>query len=43
MQKNIEQRGDEISERLNKLAWNGKFFTHFIDEDSTCASPSWCR
>ncbi|MEO7046405.1 MAG: hypothetical protein ABI091_13930, partial [Ferruginibacter sp.] len=30
-----KQRGNEMSERLNKLAWNGKFFTHFIDEDST--------
>jgi hypothetical protein len=30
-----KKRGDEINERLNKLAWNGKFFTHFIDEDST--------
>ncbi len=29
------KRGDEISDRLNKIAWNGKFFTHFIDEDST--------
>ncbi len=29
------QRGDEISERLNKLTWNGHFFVHFIDEDST--------
>ncbi len=32
--KQYKQRGDEISERLNKLAWNGHFFTHFIDEDS---------
>lgn len=29
------KRGDEIKQRLDKLAWNGKFFTHFIDEDST--------
>ena len=29
------RRGNKISERLNKLSWNGKFFTHFIDEDST--------
>jgi len=29
------KRGNEISYRLNNLAWNGKFFTHFIDEDST--------
>lgn len=33
--KKYKQRADEMSERLNKLAWNGKFFTHFIDEDST--------
>ena len=33
--KKYRQRGNEISERLNKLSWNGKFFTHFIDEDST--------
>jgi hypothetical protein len=32
-----KQRGDELKERLDKLAWNGKFFTHFIDEDSTVA------
>ncbi|MEO8415450.1 MAG: hypothetical protein ABI472_17450 [Ginsengibacter sp.] len=30
-----KQRADEMSERLNKLAWNRKFFTHFIDEDSS--------
>jgi hypothetical protein len=30
-----QRRGDEMSGRLNKLAWNGKFFTHFIDEDSS--------
>ena len=29
------ERGNEISGRLNKLSWNGKFFTHFIDEDSS--------
>lgn len=29
------QRGNEINERLNKLAWNGHFFTHFIDEDTS--------
>jgi hypothetical protein len=28
-------RGKEILERLNTLAWNGKFYTHFIDEDPT--------
>jgi hypothetical protein len=33
--KKYKQRGDEISDRLDKLAWNGHFFTHFIDEDST--------
>jgi hypothetical protein len=33
--KKYKQRGEEMSERLNKLAWNGNFFTHFIDEDST--------
>lgn len=27
------QRAREIRERLNALAWNGRFFTHFIDED----------
>ncbi|HEV8508264.1 MAG TPA: hypothetical protein VGQ53_22825 [Chitinophagaceae bacterium] len=30
-----KKRGDEIKDRLNELAWNGKFFTHFVDEDST--------
>lgn len=30
-----KKRGDEMSQRLNQLAWNGKFFTHFIDEDSS--------
>ena len=29
------QRGKEILDRLIKLSWNGRFFTHFIDEDST--------
>src|SRR5664279_4317346 len=28
-------RGDEIKKRLNELSWNGKYFTHFIEEDST--------
>jgi hypothetical protein len=32
--KKYTQRADEMKERLNKLTWNGKFFTHFIDEDS---------
>ena len=31
----FRQRGNEIKERLDKLAWNGKFYTHFIDEDPT--------
>ncbi len=26
---------DAIMQRLNELAWNGRFFTHFIPEDST--------
>jgi len=26
-------RGKEIMERLIRLSWNGKYFTHFIDED----------
>jgi hypothetical protein len=26
-------RGKEILDRIIKLTWNGKFFTHFIDED----------
>jgi len=33
--KKYTERSNEISERLNKLAWNGHFFTHFIDEDSS--------
>ncbi|PWT96438.1 MAG: hypothetical protein C5B52_15795 [Bacteroidetes bacterium] len=31
----FKTRGDEVKDRLNKLAWNGNFFTHFIDEDSS--------
>jgi hypothetical protein len=31
----FSKRANEISERLNVLSWNGKFYTHFIDEDST--------
>jgi hypothetical protein len=27
------QRAKEILERLNALSWNGRFYTHFIDED----------
>ncbi|MEO8764008.1 MAG: hypothetical protein ABI416_06965 [Ginsengibacter sp.] len=30
-----ERRGGEISARLNNISWNGHFFTHFIDEDSS--------
>jgi hypothetical protein len=29
------QRAVEFADRLNALAWNGKFYTHFIDEDPT--------
>jgi hypothetical protein len=29
------KRGKEILDRLIALSWNGKFFTHFIDEDPT--------
>src|SRR6185369_3610166 len=28
------KRADEMTQRLNAFAWNGRFFTHFIDEDS---------
>jgi hypothetical protein len=31
----FKQRADEIEKRLNDLSWNGKFYTHFIDEDPT--------
>ena len=31
----FESRAAEIRERLNKLSWNGRFFTHFIEEDPT--------
>jgi hypothetical protein len=31
----FKERGKSFKERLDKLAWNGKFYTHFIDEDST--------
>jgi hypothetical protein len=31
----FNQRANEIEERLNTLAWNGKFYTHYIDEDPT--------
>ncbi len=29
------RRGDDLKKRLNALAWNGKYFTHFVDEDVT--------
>lgn len=29
------KRAEEIEGRLNALSWNGKFYTHFIEEDST--------
>jgi hypothetical protein len=29
------ERGKAILENLIKVSWNGKFFTHFIDEDPT--------
>lgn len=28
-------RSDSLKERLDKLSWNGKYFTHFIEEDSS--------
>ncbi len=31
----FKTRAAEINKRLNALSWNGKFYTHFIDEDST--------
>lgn len=31
------QLSDEIMQRLNDLAWNGRFFTHFVPEDPTFA------
>lgn len=30
-----DQRGRDILQRLNALAWNGRFFTHRIEEDTT--------
>jgi hypothetical protein len=27
-------RGDTLKERLDALSWNGKYFTHFVEEDS---------
>ena len=29
------QRGADILKNIEKLSWNGKYFTHFIDEDAT--------
>jgi hypothetical protein len=29
------QRGKDILARLNALSWNGRYYTHFIDEDPT--------
>jgi hypothetical protein len=31
----FRERADAIEKRLNALSWNGKFYTHFIEEDST--------
>jgi hypothetical protein len=28
-------RGAEVRARLDRVAWNGRFFTHFVEEDST--------
>jgi hypothetical protein len=33
--KKFNARAVEINDRLNSLSWNGKFYTHFIDEDPT--------
>jgi len=33
--KKYRTRGQEILSQLIKLSWNGRFFTHFIDEDTT--------
>jgi hypothetical protein len=33
--KKFKDRAAEFSDRLEKLSWNGRFYTHFIDEDST--------
>lgn len=29
------QRAAEMKKRLDSIAWNGRFYTHFIEEDST--------
>ncbi len=31
--KKYRERANEIQQRLDALAWNGKFYTHFIEED----------
>lgn len=31
----FQERARKIEERLNELTWNGRFFIHYIDEDST--------
>lgn len=31
----LRERAEVVMRRLDALAWNGSFFTHFIDEDST--------
>ncbi len=33
--KTYRQRGKDILDRLIQLSWNGRYFTHFIDEDPT--------
>lgn len=30
-----KQRADEMKKRLDSIAWNGRFYMHFIEEDST--------
>lgn len=35
MAEKYNQRGTEFLQRLNSLAWNGRFFTHRIEEDTT--------
>lgn len=31
----FRSRGNDLKQRLDKLSWNGHFYTHFIDEDSS--------
>jgi hypothetical protein len=31
----FRERASAIEERLTALSWNGKFYTHFVEEDST--------